>query len=136
LTQLRSVSWLSPSSRATWLIGLPVVRTSTTASRLNSGLYLDGRPTPHPFLWTSSSVGVVCPWFCGVGWLDSHATVGVFSNCIGVSMPSALWRRVRLWKISRYSKIALASSTRVFQRRRSSSSTCIRDQNASTMALS
>jgi hypothetical protein len=61
---------------------------------------------------------------------------GVFSNCIGVSMPSALWRLVRLWKISRYSKIALASSTRVFQRCRSSSSTCIRDQNASTMALS
>src|SRR3954447_23828514 len=35
-----------------------------------------------------------------------------------------------------YSKIALASSTRVFQRRVSSSSTCIRDQNASIIALS
>jgi hypothetical protein len=30
-----------------------------------------------------------------------------------VSMPRLLWRRCRLWKISRYSKIALASSTRV-----------------------
>jgi hypothetical protein len=35
-----------------------------------------------------------------------------------------------------YSKIAFASSTRVFQRRVSSNSTCIRDQNASIIALS
>jgi hypothetical protein len=35
-----------------------------------------------------------------------------------------------------YSKIAFASSTRVFHRRESSSSTCIRDQNASIIALS
>jgi hypothetical protein len=34
------------------------------------------------------------------------------------------------------SKIALASSTRVFQRRRFSSSTCMRDQNASIIELS
>src|SRR6266516_2067714 len=34
-----------------------------------------------------------------------------------------------------YSKIALASSTRVFQRRVSSSSICIRDQNASIIAF-
>lgn len=33
--------------------------------------------------------------------------------------------RYRLWKISRYSKIAVASSIRVFQGRRSSSSRCI-----------
>jgi hypothetical protein len=65
-----------------------------------------------------------------------HATVDVFSNSTGVSMPRLLWRRCRLWKISKYSKIALASSTRVRQRCRSSSSTCIRDQNASIMALS
>ena len=58
------------------------------------------------------------------------------SNSSGVSMPSALWRRLRLWKISRYSKIAFASSTRVLQRRGLSSSTCIRDQNASIIALS
>jgi hypothetical protein len=31
---------------------------------------------------------------------DSHATVDVFSNSIGVIMPRALWRRWRLWKIS------------------------------------
>jgi hypothetical protein len=54
----------------------------------------------------------------------------------GVSMPSALWRLVRLRKLSRYSKIALASSTRVFQRWRSNSSACIGDQNASIMELS
>ena len=39
------------------------------------------------------------------------------SNSIGVSMPRLEWRRRRLWKTSMYSKIALASSTRVFQRR-------------------
>jgi hypothetical protein len=41
-----------------------------------------------------------------------------------------------LWKISRYSKIAFASSTRVRQIRRSRSSTCIRLQNDSIIALS
>src|SRR4051812_46957027 len=50
-------------------------------------------------------------------------------------MPRLEWRRRRLWKTSMYSKIALASSTRVFQRRVSSSSTCIRGQNASIIAL-
>jgi hypothetical protein len=44
---------------------------------------------------------LLCPWFRGGGCLDSHATVGVFSNAIGVSMPSALCRRWRLWKTSR-----------------------------------
>jgi hypothetical protein len=44
-------------------------------------------------------------------------------------MPRALWRRCRLWKISRYLKMALASSMRVRQRCRSSSSTCTRDHN-------
>jgi hypothetical protein len=34
------------------------------------------------------------------------------------SRPSELCRRLRLWKISRHSKIAFASSTRVFHRRR------------------
>src|SRR5512133_845116 len=57
----------------------------------------------------------------------SQATlvVGSFSYWIGVSQPSALWRRCRLWKISRYAKPALASSTRVVHRLRSSSSVCI-----------
>jgi hypothetical protein len=36
---------------------------------------------------------MVCPGFLGVGLLDAHATVTVFSNCIGVSMPRLLWRR-------------------------------------------
>jgi hypothetical protein len=39
------------------------------------------------------------------------------SNSIGVSMPRLERRRRRLWKSSMYSKIAFASSTRVFQRR-------------------
>src|SRR5438128_8794907 len=39
-------------------------------------------------------------------------------------MPRLEWRRRRLWKISMYSKIAFASSTRVLQRRVLSSSTC------------
>ena len=55
---------------------------------------------------------------------------------MGVSMPSELCRRCRLCQISRYSKIALASSRRVCQRLRSPSSTCIRGQNDSTIALS
>jgi hypothetical protein len=80
--------------------------------------------------------GSAAPLVRGAGWLDSHATVEVFSNSIGVSMPRLLWRRCRLWKISRYSKIALASSIRVFQRCRFSSSICMRDQNASIIALS
>ena len=40
----------------------------------------------------------------------------VFSNSMGVCQSSAEWRRRRLWKASMYSKIALASSTRVFHR--------------------
>src|SRR5919107_3733292 len=58
-----------------------------------------------------------------------------FSNSMGVSMPRRLCRRWRLCQISRYSKIALASSMRVFQRRRSRSSTCIRDQKDSIIEL-
>ncbi len=62
------------------------------------------------------------PEFGGDAFLDCHATVGVFSNCIGVSMPRLLCRRCRLCQISRHSKIAFASSMRVFQRRRRRSS--------------
>ena len=58
------------------------------------------------------------------------------SNSTGVIMPSAECRRCRLCQISRYSKIALASSTRVFHRRVSSNSTCMRLQNDSMTALS
>jgi hypothetical protein len=57
------------------------------------------------------------------------------SNSIGVSMPRLEWRRRRLWKTSRYSKIAFASSTRVFQRRESSSSTCRRTRGRDDAAL-
>jgi hypothetical protein len=55
---------------------------------------------------------------------------------VGVSILSDEWRRCRLWKISKYPKIALANSTRVIQRFRSSSSTCIRLQKDSMTALS
>jgi hypothetical protein len=81
---------------------------------------------------------VVCPGFSGVGLLDSAAVHDAFlcSYSMGVSMPSDEWRRRRLWKISRYSKIAFASSTRVVHRWRSRSSTCMRLQNDSIMALS
>ena len=51
-------------------------------------------------------------------------------------MPSDVCLRCRLCQISRYSKIAFASSIRVRQRLRSNSSTCIRDQNDSIIALS
>ena len=65
------------------------------------------------------------PGFDGVGLLGFKATGWArwsISYSIGVSMPRALWRRRRLWKISRYSNRALASSMRVRQRRRSRSS--------------
>ena len=55
----------------------------------------------------------------------------------GVSMSREVWRRRLLWKTSRYSKIALlASSIRVAYLRRFSSSTCMRAQNDSIVALS
>ena len=52
----------------------------------------------------------------------------ILSYLIGVRISRAVWRRCRLWKMSRYSKIALANSTRVRHQRRSRSSTCIRAQ--------
>ncbi len=60
----------------------------------------------------------------------------VVSNFNGVCQPKAEWRRRRLWKPSMYSKMAFASSTRVFQRFLFSSSVCIRPQNDSMTALS
>src|SRR5262249_42721851 len=71
-----------------------------------------------------------------------HATVLVpsaprrASNSTGVSIPSDECRRCRLWKSSRYSKSAVASSSRVDQACRSRSSTCTRLQNDSIKALS
>jgi hypothetical protein len=53
------------------------------------------------------------------------------SNSIGVSHPSWPWRRFRWCWISRYWKIASASSSRRSTSSESSSSTCIRDQNPS-----
>ena len=51
-------------------------------------------------------------------WFQATAAVVVSSSySIGVRMPRVEWRRRRLWKISMYSKIAFASSTRVLQRR-------------------
>jgi len=80
--------------------------------------------------------------WCVLGFAEAdywtHAAVGGFcsSYSTGETMPSAECRRRRLWKISRYSKIAFASSTRVFHRWRSRSSTCMRLQNDSIIALS
>ena len=54
----------------------------------------------EPDYWNQATV---------VGWCRS-------SNSIGVIMPSAECRRWRLWKTSRYSKRAVASSSRVFHR--------------------
>jgi len=81
---------------------------------------------------------LVCPGFSGAELLGCAAVHDAFrsSYSTGVSMPSDECRRWRLWKISKYSKIAFASSTRVFQRLRSRSSTCMRLQNDSIMALS
>src|SRR6266496_975310 len=59
-----------------------------------------------------------------------------FSYSIGVSIPSELWRRLRLWKISRYSNSAALSSTRVFHLVRFKSSVWSRAQKDSITALS
>ena len=55
---------------------------------------------------------LVCPWLCGVRRLDFHH--GTVKGLAGLELdraehPRALWRRWRLWKISRWSKMALAS---------------------------
>ena len=81
------------------------------------------------------------PGFGGVSLLDSGVLrVGlswwILSYSIGVRIPRLEWRRCRLWKISRYSKMALASSILVRHRCRFHNSTCIRAQNDSTTALS
>jgi hypothetical protein len=81
------------------------------------------------------------PGFPGVGLLDGgHATGSARLICssysMGVSMPSDECLRRRLWKISRYSNRALASSIRVRHRCRLSSSVCTRPQKDSITALS
>ena len=58
-----------------------------------------------------------------------------FSNSIEVSIPRELCRRWRLWKVLRYSNIALASSILAFHRFLFRSSVCILPQNDSTTAL-
>ncbi len=79
-------------------------------------------------------------WWSQLTWI-SGATARllswwILSYSIGERISRAVWRRCRLWKISRYSKIALANSMRVRHRRRLRSSTCIRAQNDSINALS
>ena len=72
----------------------------------------------------------------GCGHATGSAAVARSSYSIGVSMPSEEWRRWRLWKISRYSNRALASSIVVFYRCRLSSSVWTWPQNGSVIALS
>lgn len=57
--------------------------------------------SPGSLAWSTRSrhSGLSRVWWSRVS--DLHATVVVFSNSIGVSMPRLLWRRWRLWKISR-----------------------------------
>ena len=94
--------------------------------------------TPPPAPLPISQIAMY-PGFRGVAFLD----LGCLARDVVVphfrfdrgEHAEAEWRRRRLWKISRYSKIAFASSTRVFQRRVSSSSTCMRAQNASIIGV-
>ena len=91
---------------------------------------------PGVYDWSPSFVesAHLDQWFAGCVLL---VDVFVFDGgCASLECPRAVWRRWRLWKTSRYSKTAFASSIRVLQRLRSSSSTCIRAQNDSIMALS
>ncbi len=92
-------------------------------NRAGFGRDFDGPPVSWSQLtWISGVKVVVLLWF--------------LSYSMGVRISSAVWRWWRLWKISRYSKIALASSIRVLHLLRSNSSTCIRAQNDSMVALS
>lgn len=81
--------------------------------------------------WWSLGLVEACCWIHAAGDCWCRA-----SNSTGVSMLSDVCRRWRLCQISRYSNMALASSIRVRQRCRSKSSTCMRDQNDSIIALS
>lgn len=66
---------------------------------------LDGDRVCSQLTWTSGATAGLLSW-----WILSYS--------IGVRILRAVWRRCRLWKISRYSKIALANSMRVRHRRR------------------
>lgn len=77
----------------------------TTASSPARMLNATGDDVP-PVSW-SRDTGLQA-----TGWMDGC----IVSYSIGVRIPRTEWRRRRLWKISRYSKIAFASSIRVFHR--------------------
>ena len=96
---------------------------SGTATQRGPGVY-DGPPV----LWSQLT------WISGLRVCVLLVDVFVFDG--GCAFLERCGRRWRLWKTSRYSKTAFASSIRVLQRLRSSSSTCIRAQNDSIMALS
>ncbi len=83
--------------------------------------------TPDELAPVSRTV-VVCQAATGMAWVCSY--------CRGLSMPSVEWRRRGLYQASMYSKIARASSSRVAQFCRSSSSSCRVPKNDSTMELS
>ncbi|WP_326821744.1 hypothetical protein [Streptosporangium sp. NBC_01756] len=60
---------------------------------------------------------LMCPVFRGVrlvGFQTDRMFGWSIPHSIGMSITRARWRRCRSWKISRYSKIALAGSMRVF----------------------
>ncbi len=114
----------------------------------SSGSREDTKLAAFEFKRLPADPAVNCPRFRGGirgvltsvdpgSWIHA-AVVGRLraSNSTGVSIPSEEWRRWRLWKISRSSKIAFASSTRVRHRFRSSNSTCTRLRNDSMTALS
>ena len=69
-------------------------------------------------LITAQIFAVITPSFVEPDCWNQATVVGRCrsSNSIGVIMPSAECRRWRLWKTSRYSKRAVASSSRVFHR--------------------
>jgi hypothetical protein len=71
-----------------------------------------------------------------VAWFQATGGGVRSSYSTGLSMPRAECLRCRLWKISRYSKSAVDSSSRVLHRLRLSSSTWTRAQKDSIIALS
>jgi hypothetical protein len=107
-----------------WLKGVKVVVSDGSGSYRTEPVRDDRRLSCAP-----GSARSAC--LIAGGWVG--VTELVFD---GLSIPRDECRRCRLWKISRYSKMALANSILVFHRRRFNSSTCMRAQNDSIWPLS
>ena len=72
-------------------------------------------------------ISIGLPRVSGAALLGAHVTVNVFSNSIGGRHAETAVASLPVMEDLEVVEVVLASSTRVFQRCRSGSSTCIRD---------